>query len=159
VILTSSYSWYFNKLNTSGEPILIDQGMPDLKPSLHLSVNLRNTKEKIIELDIIPIVILPHPTLDNFNLILRSGMYENFTVNVAASEAIAHTNLLADGFISAAPNALLISATEEICSSEINDCNIFLDGDKKAYLSYDGSHLSRFGAEKIVGRIIEKMDR
>ncbi|MEC7029034.1 MAG: acyltransferase family protein [Pseudomonadota bacterium] len=148
VVMLSAYLWYLDGRNTDGAPILIDEDEPDLTAAQLIPQNLRTTADQLQALGLTPIIIMPYPIYGDLEKYLRRGEAD---ITIPTQAADAASTLLMQGMQD--NDFLAIDARGVLCGSNTDECAVFLNDGTQPYLWYDGSHLSRFGAEEIAEQV------
>lgn len=151
VVLTSAYSWYMTARNEADEPILLAADAPDTPASRVVADSLVRTALRIQELGIVPVVVLPHPMVEGFEEIVRTGTYRRQPVIVNSDTARRDAQLLSEQLHAAlGDEVIVIRAADLLCVPHTPECDVFTPDRRSTFLWYDGQHLSQFGAERVV---------
>ncbi|WP_299567643.1 acyltransferase family protein [uncultured Sulfitobacter sp.] len=155
VVLTSAYSWYMAARNDADEPILRAPDAPDTPAGQVVADSLVHTAMRISDLGIVPVVVLPHPMVERFNEIVRTGAYRRDPVTVDSEAARRDADFLADRLDTALGDTVtVVHAADLLCAPDTPACPVFSPEGKTPFLWYDGQHLSQFGAKRIAPSIV-----
>ncbi len=160
VVLTSAYSWYMTARNDTDQAILVAPGAPHTPSRLVVADSLVRTALRIRSLGIVPIVVLPHPTAQHFEEIVRTGAYRRAPVMVDSDAARRDAHFLAARLKAALGDAaIVIHAADLLCAPGPALCPVFSEDGQSPFLWYDGQHLSQYGAGRVVPSITAAIKR
>ena len=156
VVLASAYTWFMSDLNRGGEPILLSEEDPHLSGPDVVARHLRETVRAINEAGSAAIVVLPHPYADDFESVLRSGLYEKQDIDLNPGTAAEYGRHLRAA-LQEPPglDVAFVSALDILCDGESIPCAVFNEHGEEPFLWKDGWHLSHYGARKVVDPILQ----
>ena len=153
LVLTSAYFWYATALNHFDEPILTVQGGKKISPNETIRQSLVKTVKWAETLGLRPIVLLAPPAFGEFKNTLRSDINLARSYSLSQKEIVEFNNFLADALRTT--TAMVINPIDLLCEGHSQNCSAYDQEANQFIISYDGSHLSNFGAKLVASRVAE----